>query len=84
MLEFGEIGKHLRSMPCDVMHGVGATNQSVGADEVAVAFRIVAVPVLRWTYDLVLLADRSVDIAEQSEREILGLGEGPILLDGVE
>ncbi len=68
----------------DVGDVVPAMDQTLGVDQVAVAAREVGELVVAVAGDLVRGADRVVEVAQESERELLGPGEREILGRGVE
>jgi hypothetical protein len=68
----------------DVGDVVRLLDHPVRTDEVCVTAGVLGVLLARIAGDLVLRADRAVDVAQEAVREVLFLGKGKVLLRGVE
>ena len=79
-----DVRDHIRRMGRDIGHLVRPMDPPVGIDEVAVPLRVLGILLVRTASNLVLGSDRSVDVAEQAEREVLRFGEGEVLAGRVE
>jgi len=74
-----EVCEHLGRVASHLGDLVSTMDPTVWIDEIAVAHRILGILLIRGANDFVLRPDRAIHVAQQSEREVLGLGERQVL-----
>jgi hypothetical protein len=79
-----EVGDHIAGMGGRVSHFIATVDLSLGIDQVSDALRELGELLVRTASDLVLRADRTIDVAQQTEREVLRLGECQVVSGRVE
>jgi hypothetical protein len=68
----------------DIRDAVRLGNDAVGIDQIGPPFGEARGALLRAAPGLVQLSDRSIDVGQQPEGKAMSVGEGPVLLGGIE